>query len=124
MRGFVRTAAFLFLLPALASAESPVDGAWAGQVDSDPGAPLIVLALQTDAGTLTGTITGGGATIPIEEGTASDDTLQFKSTQRGEDGSTLALSCTGSVSADAIAMTCQAEGHSDKVFVLKRQKAT
>ncbi len=124
MRLCVRAAAFLLLLlPVAAAAESSFDGAWAGHVDSDAG-PLILFMIQTADGKLTGTVAEAGAKLTIDEGTATDDTLTFTSTQKNDDGSTMAISCTGTLKGDAIAMTCQTAGQPEKSFVVKRQKAT
>jgi hypothetical protein len=125
MKSLIGTAAILLLsIRSVLLAAGPVDGEWAGQVDSDANAPLVLFTLQTNDSTLTGTIAGGGGKLSIDSGTATDTSLQFQATQHGSNGSTLTFTCSGTVDGDSIAMTCDAGSQGTKSFTIKRQKAT
>jgi hypothetical protein len=120
MKLCVRVAAFLFLMPLVAGAASPVDGMWAGRMDSDEDAALTLFTIKTDdAARLTGTVTGAGFALAIEDGAISNDTLTFTASNPS-----LAFSCSGTLKDDEITMTCQVSGQGAKSFVVKRQKAT
>src|SRR5262245_2963717 len=100
-----------------------VDGKWAGEVQGGRGPQQVTVTLKADGGKLTGTVTGRGGEIPIEEGTISGSALKFKSKQMGRGGE-IVLNWTGTLKGDEIAMSRMAEGGQGQAqeFVLKRQK--
>jgi hypothetical protein len=120
MKLCVRVAACLLLMPLVAGAASPVDGMWAGRMDSAEDAPLTLFTIKTDdAAQLTGKVTGAGFALTIEQGAISNDTLTFTASNP-----TLMFSCTGTLKNDEIALTCQVSEQGAKSFVVKRQKET
>jgi hypothetical protein len=120
MKLCVRVAAFLFLMPLVAGAASPVDGTWAGRMDGGEEATTTLFTIKTDeAARITGSVTGAGFSLAIENGAVASDALTFTASDPG-----LAFSCTGKLKDDEIAMTCQVSGEGAKSFVVKRQKAT
>jgi hypothetical protein len=102
-----------------------VDGKWAGEVQGGRGPQQVTVTLKADGGKLTGTVTGRGGEIPIEEGTISGSALKFKSKQMGRGGE-IVLNWTGTLKGDEIAMSRMAEGGQGQaqefVLILKRQK--
>src|SRR5262245_15589668 len=121
-RHFASTAVLSVAISVGLSAQRSIDGTWTGQVDADGGASQTIhFVLKTDVDKVTGSIVGGGSEMAVQDGTLSGNSLEFKATQRGENGSSLGLSCTGAVNDDTITITCRADGQPDKTFDITRQ---
>lgn len=114
MRRIVSNAILVLMLAVVASAQSGLTGKWEGETKSGS---QVTLDLVAKGETLTGTLTNGGQTIPIENGKISKNTFTFTAT-RGEqtDG------FTGEVEGDQITVWIDRQGR-DRAAVLKRVKA-
>jgi hypothetical protein len=114
MRRIVSNAILALMLAVVASAQSGLTGKWEGETKSGS---QVTLDLVAKGETLTGTLTNGGQTIPIENGKISKNTFTFTAT-RGEqtDG------FTGEVEGDQITVWIDRQGR-DRAAVLKRVKA-
>lgn len=126
MRPVARTALFVLLLSAAASAAGTVDGPWAGRSAADASdAPAFQLSLKTEGTALTGWVNDNTQRFTIENGTAVDGALVFDAVQPVEGGtSTLGMSCRGTMNSvesdDTIDLTCQIAGGGQKAYALKR----
>jgi hypothetical protein len=110
----ILTAATVLLVWALvASAQAGLTGKWQGETKSGS---AVTLDLIAKGATLTGTLTNGGQTIPIENGKITKNTFTFTAT-RGEqtDG------FTGEVDGDQVTVWIDRQGR-DRAAVLKRVK--
>ena len=109
------TSTFLALAVAAAvSAQTGLTGKWEGETKSGS---QVTLDLVAKGETLTGTLTNGGQTLPIENGKISKNTFTFTAT-RGEqtDG------FSGEITGDQITVWIDRQGR-DRAAVLKRVKA-
>lgn len=124
MKRFAYAAALTLFLPAAAGATHAVDGAWAGHFTSDPTSALILFVMKTDGATLTGTITGGGLSLSMQNGVLAGNSVLFDARPSSDPTAPNVFSCTGNLQDDTVTMTmtCTAEGQPDKVFTLKRQQ--
>lgn len=108
------TGTILALMFALAAhAQSGLTGKWEGETKSGS---QVTLDLVVKGSTLTGTLTNGGQTLPIENGKVSKNTFTFTAT-RGEqtDG------FSGEVDGDQVTVWIDRQGR-DRAAVLKRVK--
>ena len=87
-----------------------VDGKWSGEVQGGRGPQQVNLTLKADGGKLTGTVTGRGGEIPIQEGTIAGSALKFKTKQQGRGGNEITLNWNGTLKGDEIAMSRMADG--------------
>ena len=118
-----RLCALVVCAAVIAVIAQSVDGKWAGEVQGGRGPQQVNLTLKADGAKLTGTVTGRGGEIPIEEGSISGSALKFKTKQIGRGGE-ITLNWTGTLKGDEIAMSRMAEGGQGQAqeFTLKRAK--
>jgi hypothetical protein len=118
-----RLCAVLVCASVIAIIAQSVDGKWSGEVQGGRGPQQVNVTLKADGGKLTGTVTGRGGEIPIQEGTISGTALKFQTKQQGRGGE-ITLNWTGTLKGDEIAMSRMAEGGQGQAqeFTLKRQK--
>jgi opacity protein-like surface antigen len=117
-----RLCALIVCACAIAVIAQSVDGKWAGEVQGGRGPQQVAMTLKADGGKLTGTVTGRGGDIPIQEGTISGTALKFKTQQQGRGGAQVTFSWSGTLKGDEIAMSRMPEGGQAQDFVLKREK--
>jgi opacity protein-like surface antigen len=119
-----RLCAVLVCAVAIAVIAQSVDGKWSGEVQGGRGPQQVNLTLKADGGKLTGSVTGRGGEIPIQEGTISGTALKFKTQQQGRGGAQVTFNWNGTLKGDEIAMSRIAEGGQGQAqeFVLKREK--
>ena len=117
-----RLVALVVCASVIAVIAQSVDGKWSGEVQGGRGPQQVNVTLKADGGKLTGTVTGRGGEIPIEEGTISGSALKFKSKQMGRGGE-IVLNWTGTLKGDELAMTRVAEGGQGQKqeFTLKKK---
>ena len=108
------TGTILALMFALAAyAQSGLTGKWEGETKSGS---AVTLDFVVKGATLTGTLTNGGQTLPIENGKVTKNTFTFTAT-RGEQPEAF----TGEVDGDQMMVWMDRQGK-DRAAVLKRVK--
>jgi hypothetical protein len=80
-----------------------VDGTWKVAVKTPVGDQDVTLVFQTSGSTLTGTMSNGSGTVPIEDGKADGDKVSWRA--RITVPFPLNVECTGSVEGDTISGT-------------------
>ena len=119
MKFAIRAAIVMLSFSAVASAQAPIDGLWTGEMPAEGAARAVTLTLTTNGDKLTGSITTVGNEAGIQEGVISGADLTFKTVQRvGE--SEQKVSCTGTILAGEIQVSCAPEGGAALEFVVRR----
>ena len=122
MKPSIVFAALLLIAPAVLTAGSAADGTWSGEIGTDAAKQTITFVMKTDDVRLSGSIIAGGAELSIQDGTFIGSTLSFSSVQRSG-GNERHIRCLGTLTSDAIAFSCTADGKTDlQEFVVTRQK--
>jgi hypothetical protein len=113
MKRVLITSVLALVFALVGHAQSGLTGKWEGETKSGSQVTLDLIAKGT---TLTGTLTNGGQTIPIENGKVTKNTFTFTAT-RGEqtDG------FTGELEGDQITVWIDRQGR-DRAAVLTRVK--
>ena len=119
-----RLCALVVCASVIAVIAQSVDGKWTGEVQGGRGPQPVTVTLKADGGKLTGTVTGRGGDIPIQEGTIAGTALKFKTQQQGRGGAQTTFNWGGTLKGDEIAMSRKAEGGEGQAqeFTLKREK--
>jgi hypothetical protein len=80
-----------------------VDGTWKVTVKTPMGDQDVTLVFQTQGNTLTGTMSNGSGTVPIESGKADGNNVSWRAHITVP--ISLTVDCTGTVDGDAISGT-------------------
>jgi hypothetical protein len=80
-----------------------VDGTWNVAVKTPMGDQDVTLVLQTEGSTLTGTMSNGSGTVPIEDGKVDGNKVSWRA--RISVPLPLTVTCSGTVEGDAISGT-------------------
>jgi hypothetical protein len=124
MKSLASAAVCVLLLSGSVFADGPLDGLWNGTVGDGDTAQPISMAMKSDDGVaVSGSITGVGSELSIQEGSLAGNILQFKSVQFQNDGSQSPMHCTGTLTVDTLAVSCTADADSTAVssFTVTRQ---
>jgi len=118
--------AFLIVLTAALSAQSPADGKWAFTMDSQMGQVNGLVELKSEAGKLTGTfVLDGGRELQITNGTVNGSELAFDLVRDRPSGGSMTYHMTGKVDGDAINGVARADMGGQTVelpWLMKRVK--
>jgi hypothetical protein len=120
-----RVCALIVCLAVMVVVAQGVTGKWSGEVQGGRGPQQVTVTLKAEGDKLTGSVTGRGGEIPIQDGTLAGNALKFKTQQPGRGGGNpITLNWTGTLKGDEIAMSRAAEGGQGQAqeFVLKREK--
>jgi hypothetical protein len=104
-------AAMVILLASAAGAQHALSGAWEGETRNGS---TIVLTLQVEGSTLTGTLSRNGEQVPIVDGTVAKQQFAFKATLNGQ-----AESVSGEIAAEGIKVWLDRQGR-DGAITLRR----
>lgn len=115
----IRAAIFTLGLSVAASAQTPIDGQWTGEMQVEGVAKAVMLTLTTDGDKLTGSITTLNNEVGIQDGVITGADLAFKTVQRVGDGEQK-IACTGTILAGEIQVSCAPEGGAALEFVVRR----
>ncbi len=120
------TFAFLVVIAAATSAQSPADGKWTFTMDSQMGQVAGQADLKTEGGKLTGTfVLDGGRTLQITNGTVSGADLAFDLVRDRPSGGSMTYTMTGKIDGDTINGVARADMGGQTVelpWVMKRVK--
>ena len=122
MNAVLRTATLCMLLSAAASAQTSIQGLWAGEIQSNGDAQRLQMSIRVDDERVSGSIVGGGRELSIAESSLNGNVVEFTTTER-RDGAQLKFRWTGTISANGteISFSCAAEGQPATEFVVRRQ---
>jgi hypothetical protein len=113
----------LFLLCAAFAFAADVTGNWTAQINDQNGNNLTIkYAFKQDGTSLSGTVTGPGGDLPIQDGKIEEDKISFAITFDGGNGP-MKIGNKGTVKGDEITMTIEVNGQTFGAPVtLKRAK--
>jgi hypothetical protein len=112
----------MWATPAMAADEpAKVAGTWEMSSEGPNGTMTQTLEIQQDGGTLKGTITGRRGPAPLE-GTITGNKLSFSVKRQTQDGSTMVMDYTATVSGDSLTGKVHSERFGDRDFTAKRTK--
>jgi len=112
----------MWAMPAVAADEpAKVAGTWEMSSEGPNGAMTQTLEIQQDGGTIKGTITGRRGPSPFE-GTITGNKLSFSVKRQTQDGSTMVMDYTATVSGDSLTGKVHSERFGDRDFTAKRTK--
>jgi hypothetical protein len=107
-----------FLLPLVASAASPIDGTWTGQIPGREGPLTLTFTFKAEGGSVTGSVRGDNAPSPIVSGSIKGNAFDFKIVVNGV---TVAHTCT--INGDTIDMSYTFGGQPASKLKLVRSAA-
>jgi autotransporter translocation and assembly factor TamB len=100
----------LLLVAAAIAFAADVTGNWSAQINDQSGNALTInYKFQQDGTKLSGTVTGPGGDLPIQEGKVDGDKISFNITFDGGNGP-MKVASSGTVKGDEIAMTITVNG--------------
>ncbi len=112
----------MWAMPAVAADEpARVAGTWEMSSEGPNGTMTQTLEIQQDGGTIKGTITGRRGPSPFE-GTITGNKLSFSVKRQTQDGSTMVMDYTATVSGDSLTGKVHSERFGDRDFTAKRTK--
>lgn len=119
MKFAIRAAIVVLSFSAVASAQAPIDGLWTGEMRAEGATRAVTLTLTTNGDKLTGSITTVGNEVGIQDGVISGADFTFKTVQRVGDNEQR-ISCSGTILAGEIQVSCAPEGGAALEFVVRR----
>jgi hypothetical protein len=113
----------LLLFTAALAFAADVTGNWSAQIADQNGNNLTInYTFKQDGTKLTGTVTGPGGDLPIQEGKVEDDKISFSVKFDGGNGE-MKVGNEGTIKGDEISMTIKVNGQSfGGPVTLKRAK--
>jgi uncharacterized protein YndB with AHSA1/START domain len=98
-----------------------VAGTWEMSSEGPNGTMTSTLTFEQDGGTIKGTITGRRGPSPLE-GTIAGNKLTFTVKRQTQDGDTMVIQYTATVSGDSLTGKVHSERFGDRDFTAKRTK--
>lgn len=105
MRTLAHALLLVLAIPTLAAAQS-VAGLWRGDNNGIP----VELSLKVEGESLTGTLTRGAESYPINEGTAVKTQIRFKITRRTEAGADFVETIIGELKGEQLVCYLERQG--------------
>ena len=113
-----RTSAISLFLATSVAMAADIAGKWSGQVPRRGGEMTeTTFVFKSDAGKVTGTMTGPQGEVALQDVTVTGDEVSFSST-----GGNAKIMFKGTVAGDEMKMTRAREGGEPRSFTLKRAK--
>jgi hypothetical protein len=119
MKATLRAFALSLAIGATLSAQSSIQGAWAGELPGEGGAQQVQLSITVTEGHVGGSVIGSGAALSIQEASIDGSTVEFTTTQQ-RDGADVKFRWTGAITDNEITFTIAAEGGQPVPLVVRR----